>query len=422
MTKSRALFLVVAALVVGRCATAPPPAVSPRGDDRFLVDPRTGFEPSPPPAGRNFDAAWRFFLSGNDAEAERRLVEISKTRPDWPPVPLLRAAMDIRAGRLDEAAAAIENLKEEHGDALPVRIYAAEIATRRKQTKAAFDLYDAIVKIEGAPAVAAERLAVLRAALFNETLAAARASSGEESIDLLRQSLGLEPESEEARILLAQRLLELRMFDEARKELDPLLDTAANRSEVQEILAEIEVGRGRYEEAIVRYERLARSSDDEKYPRRLEEIKREWSAANMPAYYRNAVQSLAVTREQLAVLLFWNIPSVRFARNLGTPPIALDIAEVEGRDEIIRAIALGIFDVDPVTRNVSPHRLVTPERMNRFLARVLQLRGAPCTRGVAADAILGACEVTPVPDSEESTVAGSAALGAIEQVAKALQQ
>ena len=70
----------------------------------------------------------------------------------------------------------------------------------------------------------------------------------------------------------------------------------------------------------------------------------------MPAHYRAAADSLAVTRSDFAVLLYWTVPSVRFAQNLGTPQIAVDIEDVAGREEIIRALALGLYDVDPVTR------------------------------------------------------------------------
>ena len=59
-----------------------------------------------------------------------------------------------------------------------------------------------------------------------------------------------------------------RQFDEARKELDPLLDTIADRPEIQEMLAEIEVGRGRFQEAIVRYDRQFDEHDLEMLPSR----------------------------------------------------------------------------------------------------------------------------------------------------------
>jgi len=90
-----------------------------------------------------------------------------------------------------------------------------------------------------------------------------------------------------------------------------------------------------------------------------------------------------------------------FAQDLRTPPIATDIGEIPGRDELIRAMALGIYQVDPVTRRVSPHGPVTNGSLARIAARVLVLRGAACAKAAASDPtelgraqkILAACNV-----------------------------
>src|SRR6185369_10528488 len=62
------LLLAVLTGLAAACATAPapPPMVEPQGDARFLIDPRTGFEQS---VNTGFEAAWRYYLAGNDAEA-----------------------------------------------------------------------------------------------------------------------------------------------------------------------------------------------------------------------------------------------------------------------------------------------------------------------------------------------------------------
>ena len=66
------ILLIAVALLAAACAgTAVPPPVEPEGEDRFLIDPRTGFTPAPPPAvERRFDAAWRFVLAGNAGRTE----------------------------------------------------------------------------------------------------------------------------------------------------------------------------------------------------------------------------------------------------------------------------------------------------------------------------------------------------------------
>lgn len=423
LTKTKILILLAAAVIAASCtpAVAPPPVVTPQGEDRFLIDPRIGYTGTATPViDTRFDAAWRYVLAGDEAEARRRLSEILTRAPEFLPAVLAGSALDIRAGRFDDARRGIDQALQKIPDYTAARVYEAEIAVREQRTRVAYDLYRAIAAQPNAPPTASERLTELQGALFNELYAAAQNAPAAESIRLLREALALQPGAVDPRIRLGQVLVEQKQFDEARKEIDPLLDVAADRPEVQEILAEIDVGRGRYQEAIVRYDRLARRTQNERYARRLEDIKQEWSAANMPPAFRAAVESPAITRADLAILLYWTVPTVRFAQNLGTPPIAIDISDVVGREEIIRAIAIGLYDVDPITRRVNPMRSVTAARFSTYLARVLALRGAPCARGMTSDKVLAACGVsdplaTIAPDA---LVSGRDAEKYLQEIAK----
>src|SRR4029077_9192898 len=152
---------------------------------------------------------------------------------------------------------------------------------------------------------------------------------------------------------------------EARRELAPLLSSSADRPDVQEAVAEIDVGTGQYQDAIARYERLARNDPDGRYARRLDAVKELFATANMPPQFLRALESEAITRGDLAVLMYWKISAVRFAQDLSTPPIAIDIGDGLSRDEIIRLIALGIYQVDPVTRQANPYGPVSPLSLTR---------------------------------------------------------
>lgn len=425
MTRTKILILLAIVIVAASCAPVdvPPPAVTPQGDDRYLLDPRTGYTGTvAPQVARQFDTAWRYALAGNAPEARRRLDEIVKTNPDYVPALLAQSAIEIKEGRFDAARAGVAETLERAPDSIAARVYEAEIALRSGQTRVAYGLYRAVAARPDAPPTANERVAQLQETIFNEVYAAAQTASDAEAVRLLREALTINAGAIDARILLARKLVAQRQFDEARKELDPLLNTVADRAEIQEMLAEIEVGRGRYQEAIIRLDRLARRTKDPRYERRLEEIKQEWSAANMPSHFRTAMESTALTRAELATLLYWTVPSIRFAQNLGAPPIAVDIEEVQGRDEMIRAIALGLYDVDPVTRRVSPFRQVTASRLSALLARVLMLRGATCARGMTHDKVLAACGVTdPLATyPPDALVTGRDAQKALGQIAKKL--
>jgi tetratricopeptide (TPR) repeat protein len=414
-------LLLAALLLLAACgptAAVMPPAVTPGEEDRFFPHPLTG-RTLAPPVGERFEAAYRYAMAGNEAEADRIIAELRQRNPDvLVPSLLLDALIDVRAGRLDDAVAALQSVREREPDNAVARVYEAEIAFRQKQTRIAYDLYR---QLPGVPH-AAERLRELEGALFNELYAAAQTAPDTEAIRLLREALTFNAGAVEPRILLAQKLVTQRSFDEARREVEPLLDTAPDRPEVQEILAEVDIGRGRYQEAIVRLDRLARRTRDARYQRRLDEVKSEWSAANMPSHYRAAMESSALTRAELAVLLYWTVPSIRFAQNLGVPPIAVDVQDVSGREEIIRAIAMGLYEVDPVTRRVSPYRTVSASRFSAHLARVLVLRGAACARGVAQDKVLSACGVEDpaAGRTPDTTITGREALRYLEQLARKL--
>ena len=193
---------------------------------------------------------------------------------------------------------------------------------------------------------------------------------------------------------------------------------------MQEALAEIDISHGRYEAAIARYERLAKR--DRRFAARLDEIKQQYAEANMPAQFRRAIESESITRGDLAVLMYWKVGSVRFASNLAAPPIAIDVSETPGRDEIVRAMALGIYQVDPVTRRVNPYAPVNAGALARVAARLLALRGASCARGAGSDPqkVLAACAVVDpsLGAGVDAPVSGRVAAGVMEQVDKAVSR
>ncbi|HEX7190513.1 MAG TPA: tetratricopeptide repeat protein, partial [Thermoanaerobaculia bacterium] len=355
-------LLILAALVAAalRCATAPPPSGAPpsleaRGEDRYLIDPRIGFDnPAPAKVETRFESAWRAFQAGDNAGARMVFDQIRKAHPDYLPAILGIAAIDIRDGHFDRATIAVERAQSKVTSYTAAEVYAAEIAARQGQLKRAFDLYSQLATQITVPDIAKDRYADIRERYFEELSANASAATGPDANRLLREALAINPAARDLRMQLVRNLLTLKNWDEASTTLDPLVNTEADKSDVQEALAEIEIGRGQYEQAIQRYERLAKREREPRYAKRLNELKQRWTEENMPTQFRKAIESEAVTRADLAVLLYWKLASVRFAQNVGTPPIAIDVENATGREEIVRAIALGILQVDPVTRRVSP--------------------------------------------------------------------
>ena len=406
----------------GGTATPPPATAPPSAEDRGLLDPRVGFTaPEQPAIDKRFDAAWRELRAGHFTEAQKRFADLRTRNPQYLPASLAEAVVDLKQGDLSAARAIVQRVEDQSPDYTAARVYDAEIAIAEHRTRAAYDMYRALALNPNAPPIVAERVPALQARVFEEIFTPAQTAPDDQAILMLREALTIDPGALNARVLLANKLIARHSVEEARQVLEPVVGSPDfDKPEVQAALAEIEVGRGQYQEAIARYDRLAHR--DPSYSRRLEQVKQEWSAANMPPQYQRAIETDAIDRSDLAVLIYWKLTSVRFDQNLNSPPIAIDIEDTPGREEIVRAIAIGLYDVDPVTRRVSPLRPVNAATFERLGARLLVVRGAPCAKGIPADAVLAACgvndRVATLPP--ESPVPGRMAAAVLDDIDKAL--
>jgi len=419
------LILTLTLTVLTGCATSAPPATAPPlPENRHLVDPRLGYKAATSAVvGKHLDEAWQSFLSGDLTTAHQRFATIEAQ--SYPPAFVGDAAVAIQEGDLDQAQKLLDKARSAGGDYAAEQIYAAEVALARGDQRRALDLYTEALKGVDAPAISRSRLAEIQKTLFEQLYTRALSAPDEEAVGLLRQALGILPSSDPARLLLAQHEVALRRFDEAEQDIQPLLTgTDPERPAVQELLAEIDAGHGRFSEAIGRYDRLSRRDPVPRYVQRLNVLKAQWTAANMPPVYQRALESQAITRADLAVLMYWQIAFVRFAKNMATPPIATDI-DVPGREELIRAMALGLYQVDPVMRRVDPARTISGQALARISARLLLLGGASCSHGLQSDPgeqaraqrVLDACAITsPALDAAAVTVSGHDARDLLDKV------
>lgn len=423
-------FLLLALLAFACGGTnAPPPVTAPEqvpaAETRTLIDPRIGFEPTAAPAiAKRFDAAWRALLDGDIATARKRFEDIRTRDANYLPARLAEAAIAIHETKYDVAAPIVDRMLARVPNWTAAQVYAGEIALAEHHLQRAYELYGSAVSHPDAPEAIRRKYADVQQQLFNDVLTRARTAPDAEALRLLGQALTINPSAYEPRIALVQKLIASRSYDEARRMLDPILASQdVDRTEVQEALAEIDAGQGRLQDAIARYERLSRREPRDQ--KRVDELKELFAAENMPPQYRRATENEAITRADFAVLLYWKLVSVRFAQNLPAPPIATDVSEVPGRDEVIRAIALGIMTVDPVTRRVGPNSILTAAQLSRLGARVLARFGAPCVKQAAtndADRILAACAVADpiVGTTPEASVNGKTAALMLQQIDAAI--
>ena len=418
--------ILTASLLLASCASGPSgiPQSQSLERDRYMVDPRLGFE------GRlttiqqkRFEHALSLVEQGRLEDASHTFTDIITKQPDYSPAMLALARISYDRSEYDRALQLVERA-ERTAPFTAAEIYRAEIAIVQGDRAKAYEIYKQLSTAPVAPPTAIERVDELKKEVFEDFLVRAQREDAEASINTLHAALAIQ-ESEPARLLLARRLVELQRFEEARRELDPILARSSDRDEVQELLADIEVSRGDYQSAIARYERLARKRPEAAFREKLANAKEKWTAANMPPQYRKAIESFAINRADLAVLIYWKLSAVRFG-SVGQPPIAVDIGSVPGREELVRSLALGIFTVDPVTRTVDPGRTVSTGAFIRIASKLLSLRGVPqCAASVPegeghSAASLAACGVDLAPLQESDTVTGHAAGVILDRIEKVL--
>ena len=374
--------LVLAALA---CSAPPAPDVVPR-TNRFLVDPSLGFAGEIPPATtKRADAAWSTLVRGSLERAEEQYAALQRRDPEYRPATLALAAIALERNDIRRAESLIALATEGVAPWTAAEIYRGEVAYAKGDLGNAYSAYRAAASLPAAPSQAIDRREQIRNEFFGVLYKRAiEEASPVNAIPLLREALAVSPEASAARLLLAEKLIGVHRYDEARHALDPFfLRGESDRPDVQELLAEIDVGQQRFDEAIARLERLARNQTDPRFANRLREVKRLWSEANMPPQYRMAIESSSITRADLAVLIYWKVSAIRFAP-AAEPPIAIDVADVAGRDEFVKALALRFYSVDPVTRQADPYRVMTASSFLRIAARVLTLRGTPPCAAAAA--------------------------------------
>ncbi|MFP5287062.1 MAG: tetratricopeptide repeat protein, partial [Thermoanaerobaculia bacterium] len=150
---------------------------------------------------------------------------------------------------------------------------------------------------------------------------------------------------------------------------------------------------------------------------KLSAAKFRWRMSLLPRHVQDVAAKPELTKADLAVLLYWLIPNVRYGRPTAGR-IATDVLEHPRQEEIVRVVNLGLMDVDPTLHRFSPGSPARRSVALRSLALVLSrfAQGLACLGGGSAGR--GPCETASscglVPPEEECRA--SAALTGAEAV------
>jgi|HubBroStandDraft_3_1064219.scaffolds.fasta_scaffold01620_3 hypothetical protein len=412
---------------------APPPETAAaeviRHERPYLADPLEGWS-APVEAARRerVERAWRELVdTASLAGARQAAAELIAEAPDFAPAKVLAAQVDFAQGNYRAVVSRLLPV----GDAQPG--YTASQLVLGRAAELLDDLplaYAAFRAVAPRNAKAFERTGELHGralALVGQRLQAAlqgnQLDEAGKQLALLRAwAPGDEVTLEGARQLAVAR-------HDLKAELAAVKGLAARHPGDRQLLerrADLELEVGDAGEGLKIVQDLAdRHPRDAALAARLAAAKFRWRLSLLPQEVQEIADESALTRAQLAVLLYWLVPEVRYSRP-GAGRIATDALDHPHREEIVRIVNLGLMDVDATLHHFSPAAEVRRGQGLRSVIRLLAGFGKgvaclPADSGAAASV----CDVgvrCALVDSAEACEPGEPLSGpdAVELIRRAI--
>ena len=427
---ARAAWLAIA-LAWGGCAgvgpvpQAEPRPVVPGRDLAYLVSPLEGYSRALPMAAeRELESAHAALRAGDVRAAEELAERWLSEQADLAPARVLAAQAAFTRNDWGRVSELLEPVIGEAPLYVAAQLVRGRAAEKAADIVVAMRAYFAVRDESPLAAVSAQRLrAAASAALgrrLEEALARGRTDLARRALaDLerwapdaestLQAALALgEAEGDGARALsAARRLARMRPGDRA----------------LLERLAGWELRLGDAGSGLRILEDLAAAyPDDARLQDRAATARFQWRLQLLPDPVRSLAGGAELSRGDLAGLLYWLFPSVRYGRS-EQATIASDILDHPLRREIARVVNLGVMDVEPGFHHFRPLEAAT---RREALAAVLGLLGdasppAACLGGAVVGAgadsetvcrLAAACTLIPSPADclPQGAVSGQAAV------------
>ncbi len=383
-----AIGLIVA---VGGCAEVAPTPSGPRPDsaDRpYLLPPAEGYPAAVEPlVGARLDELHRRLqVEGATAEVRRLAAALAGDRAELPPAQVLVAQIDFAAGALDAARQRLQPIAAAVPDYLAAQLLIARIAEKLGDLPEAFAAYLAMADRNSAAALRVAQIRTRTLEIVANRLADALArgrleQAGEQLTRLEDWAPGSIATLEGARQLAAAT-------GDAAAELEAVRALRLQRPDdagLRDRHATLEVEAGDPGMGInILQEMAGERPDDAEIGRRLSRARFRWRLVLLPGEVQQLMSLPELTRGDLAALLYWLFPSVRYARPQ-TARIANDVFDHAFREEIVRVINLGLMEVNPNLHQFAPQRTVTrAEALSAMLRVVAASRPQlPCLGAVA---------------------------------------
>ena len=430
---------VLALFALGACGSAPRPAppqepARPQAqpfapqEQAYLVDPMTGY-PREVDAGRRERVrdAWRALVTASDREgAVETAAALLEEDPAFAPAQVLVAQVELGEGEPAKAVGRLLPILDE----IPQYVAGQLALGRAAELTGDIPLaYSAFREVAARNPRAFQRVGELHPRAVEIVSNRLREAVRQNRLDEADAHLGLLRRWAPDEIATLEGARELAVARGDREaELAAVQGLSARRPDDRTLIehrAELELAVGDPSAGLQLIQTLVSENPrDPELQEKLAAAKFRWRVSLLPKDVQDVAAKAELSRADLAVLLYWLLPSVRYARP-AVGRIATDVLDHPQQEEIVRVVNLGLMDVDSTLHRFSPGAPARRGTALRSLVLVLARseqppsclggagKGYPSTSAVCDAAT--SCGLFPPPPAE-SECRPSAALGGGEAV------
>jgi len=379
------IFSVISILLVS-CATYQPPP------------PHFYFEGLPPVFVTDLslderiqiEEAWSYIREGRAKKAKDSLIKLGEEHPFY------YVGMGYVFYLLHDIAMAEDYFNaalQEHPDMSLIHLGLGQIYMETEREDLAFSEFREILKSEPDHQWVKPKYEALKKRKTDDALIEGRTyfevGNIEKSKEAFLEALFFSPESSEAHMALAKifhkenRLKNTLIHLEAAYSADP--DNIEIKTYYAEILFQVQ----KYAQSLDLYQELLDiEPDNSKFKERIATLKNRLGIFELPDEYNIIPTVEAVSKEQIAALIF-----EKFKAQIGTvrqkPPIIIDIATSWASKYILKMATLGILDVYP-NHEFQPKKIIKRSEMAEILIRLIHYlkdKGYPFIQHIPPESI-----------------------------------
>jgi tetratricopeptide (TPR) repeat protein len=385
-----ALFCAAVLSLCERCASAPPAGAP---GDRFPLDPREGLTG---PFDASVEKGWLALSGGDPARARREFDAASTAEASRRAAAIGTIEALVLLDKLDAAELLCTRELAEPSSTVPLWTACGERAARAGDPAAAFELYQRAAERAPQRRAIARRADELRAQATDAVLASAERDSergrrAEASAGVAR-ALAWNPGSASVLVRAAEVECAGGEKETALRYYRDALALGGVDEEAELRAGDLALETGDSATAVMVFDSLAARNPQLKD--RAAEARLAFRIDNWPDAERQVARSRRLTRSGAALLFSWMYPELREGR-IQSSVVAGDVLERKDRAVMIRAVGLGLLDVDPDTHRARPDAPLSRGAAGQFLLRLAVVLGRPgsprgCLAGAAEAGRTGA--------------------------------